>query len=108
MGLPGLVLIHGGAHAADCRDLTIDEIARGEPELRVLAVDLPGRRSVARRLATIMGVMQVTLPGDLVPYGFVTVSSSWLRLRTFSALTHTASGSVREGKSIGALHRQRP
>jgi pimeloyl-ACP methyl ester carboxylesterase len=44
MTLPALVLIHGGAHAGDCWDLTVDEIRRLEPELRVLAVDLPGRR----------------------------------------------------------------
>src|ERR1700747_3441764 len=43
MTLPGLVLIHGGAHAADCWDLTIAELACQEPKLRVLAVDLPGR-----------------------------------------------------------------
>jgi pimeloyl-ACP methyl ester carboxylesterase len=44
MALPALVLVHGGAHAADCWDLTIDEIHCMEPELTVLAVDLPGRR----------------------------------------------------------------
>jgi pimeloyl-ACP methyl ester carboxylesterase len=44
MSLPALVLVHGGAHAADCWDLTIDEIHRLAPELTVLAVDLPGRR----------------------------------------------------------------
>ena len=44
MTLPALVLVHGGAHAADCWDLTIDEIRRLTPELTVLAVDLPGRR----------------------------------------------------------------
>ena len=43
MALPGLVLIHGGAHAADCWDPTVVELARQAPELRVLAVDLPGR-----------------------------------------------------------------
>jgi pimeloyl-ACP methyl ester carboxylesterase len=43
MALPALVLVHGGGHAADCWDLTIDEIRRQEPELIVLAVDLPGR-----------------------------------------------------------------
>lgn len=42
--MPGLVLIHGGGHAADCWDLTVDEIRTLEPELDVLAVDLPGRR----------------------------------------------------------------
>jgi pimeloyl-ACP methyl ester carboxylesterase len=44
MTLPTLVLVHGGAHAADCWDLTVDEIQRLAPELDVLAVDLPGRR----------------------------------------------------------------
>jgi pimeloyl-ACP methyl ester carboxylesterase len=43
MGLPDLVLVHGGAHAADCWELTVAELARHAPELRVLAVDLPGR-----------------------------------------------------------------
>ena len=28
MALPGLVLVHGGAHAGDCWDLTVDEIRR--------------------------------------------------------------------------------
>ena len=44
MALPALVLIHGGAHAADCWDFTVDEIRRLASELTVLAVDLPGRR----------------------------------------------------------------
>lgn len=43
MDSPGLVLVHGGAHAADCWDATVAELARQAPELRVLAVDLPGR-----------------------------------------------------------------
>ncbi|WP_375484231.1 alpha/beta fold hydrolase [uncultured Mycobacterium sp.] len=42
--LPDLVLVHGGEHAADCWDLTVAELRRQEPDLRVLAVDLPGRR----------------------------------------------------------------
>ena len=41
MALPALVLVHGYAHAADCWDLTLDEIHRLAPELDVLAVDLP-------------------------------------------------------------------
>jgi pimeloyl-ACP methyl ester carboxylesterase len=52
MALPGLVLIHGGAHAADCWDLTVAELAGQAPELRVLAVDLPGRASRPADLAT--------------------------------------------------------
>ncbi|MDT5186470.1 MAG: hypothetical protein QOJ20_91 [Mycobacterium sp.] len=45
MTLAALVLVHGGAHAGDCWDLTVDEIYRLAPELTVLAVDLPGRRN---------------------------------------------------------------
>jgi pimeloyl-ACP methyl ester carboxylesterase len=43
MSLPGLVLVHGGAHAADCWELTLAALAVIAPEVRVLAVDLPGR-----------------------------------------------------------------
>jgi pimeloyl-ACP methyl ester carboxylesterase len=53
MMLPDLVLIHGGAHAADCWDLMIAELACQEPELRVLAVDLPGRGRHPADLATV-------------------------------------------------------
>jgi pimeloyl-ACP methyl ester carboxylesterase len=53
MSLPALVLVHGGAHAADCWDLTIDEIHRLAPELTVLAVDLPGRRGKPGDLRTL-------------------------------------------------------
>jgi hypothetical protein len=44
MTLPGLVLVHGGQHAADCWDSTVDEIRREASHLAVLTVDLPGRR----------------------------------------------------------------
>jgi pimeloyl-ACP methyl ester carboxylesterase len=53
MALPALVLVHGNAHAADCWDLTIGEIHRLAPELTVLAVDLPGRRSKPGDLRTL-------------------------------------------------------
>lgn len=52
MTLPDLVLVHGGEHASDCWDLTIAELRGQEPELRVLAVDLPGRRGKSGDLAT--------------------------------------------------------
>jgi len=45
MPVPDLVLVHGGAHAAGCWERTVAEQARQAPELRVLAVDLPGRGS---------------------------------------------------------------
>lgn len=42
MTLPALVLVHGNGHASDCWELTVNEIRRLEPDLKVLAVDLPG------------------------------------------------------------------
>lgn len=53
MALPGLVLVHGGAHAADCWELTVAELARNAPDLRVLAIDLPGRGCRPADLATV-------------------------------------------------------
>jgi pimeloyl-ACP methyl ester carboxylesterase len=45
MSTPALVLVHGGGLAADSWDLTVEEIRRLAPELTVLALDMPGRRS---------------------------------------------------------------
>jgi pimeloyl-ACP methyl ester carboxylesterase len=53
MTLPGLVLVHGGAHAADCWDLTVDELRRQAPDLPVLAIDLPGRAGKPGELAAL-------------------------------------------------------
>jgi pimeloyl-ACP methyl ester carboxylesterase len=52
MPLPDLVLVHGGEHAADCWDLVIAELQCHTPELRTLAVDLPGRGNTPGDLAT--------------------------------------------------------
>ena len=52
MALPALVLVHGGGFAADCWEPTIDVIRSLEPELKVLAVDLPGRRGKPGDLIT--------------------------------------------------------
>jgi|SRR5271166_434404 len=52
MSLPALVLVHGGGFAADCWEPTVDAIQGMEPQLRVLAVDLPGRRNKAGDLIT--------------------------------------------------------
>ena len=54
MPMPALVLVHGGGLAADCWDLTVEEIRRLAPELTVIAPDLPGRRNK---------------PGDLITAG---------------------------------------
>jgi pimeloyl-ACP methyl ester carboxylesterase len=45
MGLPALVLVHGGGLAADSWELTVNEIHRREPGLTVITPDLPGRRN---------------------------------------------------------------
>jgi pimeloyl-ACP methyl ester carboxylesterase len=52
MTLSDLVLVHGGEHAADCWDLVVTELQHQEPELRILAVDLPGRGRTPGDLAT--------------------------------------------------------
>jgi pimeloyl-ACP methyl ester carboxylesterase len=52
MTMPALVLVHGGAHAADCWDPIVGELACLAPELPVLAVDLPGRRGKPGGLST--------------------------------------------------------
>jgi pimeloyl-ACP methyl ester carboxylesterase len=52
MALPDLVLVHGGEHAGDCWDLVVAELHRQAPELRTLAVDLPGRGRTPGDLAT--------------------------------------------------------
>jgi pimeloyl-ACP methyl ester carboxylesterase len=38
-------LVHGASHAGDCWEPTIAELNEVAPEVQVLAVDLPGRRS---------------------------------------------------------------
>jgi hypothetical protein len=50
---PALVLIHGGQHDSRCWQPTIDAIARLAPEVRTLAVNLPGRQGVPGDLATL-------------------------------------------------------
>lgn len=52
MGLPALVLVHGGQHAGDCWDPTVGAIRGVHPELEILAVDLPGRRDKSGDLIT--------------------------------------------------------
>jgi pimeloyl-ACP methyl ester carboxylesterase len=52
MTLPALVLVHGGEHSANCWDLTVAELGRQLPELRVLAVDLPGHGEELGELAS--------------------------------------------------------
>nr|WP_232065022.1 alpha/beta fold hydrolase [Mycobacterium cookii] len=51
--MPALVLVHGGEHSADCWDLTVDELRRLEPNLPVLAVDLPGHGATPGDLTSV-------------------------------------------------------
>lgn len=50
---PALVLIHGGQHDSRCWQPTIDAIARLAPQVRTLAVNLPGRQGVPGDLGTL-------------------------------------------------------
>jgi pimeloyl-ACP methyl ester carboxylesterase len=45
--------LYTAAHAADCWDLTVAELRRQAPEIRVLAVDLPGRGATPGDLETV-------------------------------------------------------
>lgn len=47
------MLVHGGAHAADCWDLVVAELQKLAPQLRVLAINLPGRADKPGDLSTI-------------------------------------------------------
>ncbi|WP_428338897.1 alpha/beta fold hydrolase [Mycobacterium sp.] len=76
--LPGLVLVHGGAHAGDCWDLTVAELRRFAPDLEVLAVNLPGRQGV---------------PGDLMTATF----AEWVD----SALTQIDGAGLRDVVLVG-------
>jgi pimeloyl-ACP methyl ester carboxylesterase len=78
MMLPDLVLVHGGEHAGDCWDLTVTELHRQEPQLRVLAVDLPGHGAKPGDLATatigewvdsVVGDIEGASLGDIVIVG---------------------------------------
>lgn len=50
---PGLVLVHGGEHSADCWDLVVDELRLLAPRLPVLAVDMPGHGATPGDLTTV-------------------------------------------------------
>jgi pimeloyl-ACP methyl ester carboxylesterase len=53
MGNPALVLVHGASGASDGWDPTVEALRRQAPDLRVLAVDLPGRRDNPGDLGTL-------------------------------------------------------
>lgn len=71
---PGVVLIHGGEHAADCWTPTITELRCQEPGLRVVAVDLPGRRDKFGDLATLtIAECVASVVGDIEESGLGSV-----------------------------------
>ena len=98
--LPALVLVHGGGHAADCWDLTVDEIHRLAPELRVLAVDLPGRRNKPGDLRTLTVADCVdSVVGDIEDAGLgeiILVGHSMAGLTVPGVVTNLGSSRVRE------------
>ncbi|MCW2649183.1 MAG: putative hydrolase, alpha/beta fold family protein [Mycobacterium sp.] len=53
MALPDLVLVPGGEHTGACWEPTVAELKRQAPELRVLAVDLPGHGNKPGDLETV-------------------------------------------------------
>ncbi|OBA71402.1 esterase [Mycobacterium sp. 1554424.7] len=100
MALPGLVLIHGGAHAADCWELTVAELAAQAPELRVLAVDLPGRAGRPADLSTVTiadWVKSAVADVDAAGFGdVVVVGHSLAGLTVPGVVAELGAGRVRE------------
>jgi pimeloyl-ACP methyl ester carboxylesterase len=100
MTLPALVLVHGGAHAGDCWELTVNEIHRKAPDLAVLTPDLPGRRGRPGNLMTATIDEWVdSLVGDIDHAGFrdiVIVGHSAAGLTVPSVVTRLGAARVRE------------
>lgn len=100
MSLPDLVLVHGGAHAADCWDSMIAELACQEPQLRVLAVDLPGRGRNPADLAKMTLTTWVdSVVADVEDAGFddvVVVGHSMAGLTVPGVVTRLGPSRVRE------------
>ena len=100
MGLPALVLVHGGGFAADCWEPTVDVIRSVEPELKVLTVDLPGRRNKTGGLTTacIDGWVNSVVSDieNAALDGFVIVGNSLAGLTVPGVVTKLGSARVRE------------
>ncbi|KUI20229.1 esterase [Mycobacterium sp. GA-1285] len=107
MALPALVLVHGGGLAADSWELTIDEIYRQEPELPVLAVDLPGRRGKSGDLLTLtIADFVESVVRDIENAGFdevVIAGHSMAGLTVPGVVTELGSSRVREMILIAAF-----
>jgi pimeloyl-ACP methyl ester carboxylesterase len=100
MTLPAMVLVHGGGLATDCWELTVDEIHRQEPELTVLALDMPGRRNKPADLAKLTIADYVdSLVGDIDSVGLqdiVIVGHSMAGMLVPAVVTKLGPARVRE------------
>jgi pimeloyl-ACP methyl ester carboxylesterase len=100
MALPGLVLVHGGEHSGDCWDLVVAELRRRAPELRTLAVDLPGRGGTPGNLATAtIGEWQASVVADVEAAelgDIVIVGHSMAGVTVPGVVTRLGSARVRE------------
>lgn len=100
MALPDLVLVHGGEHAADCWDLTVAELHRRAPELRTLAVDLPGHGAKPGNLVTAtIGEWVDSVVADIEEAGLgdiVIVGHSMAGVTVPGVVTKLGSARVRE------------
>jgi len=100
MTLPGLVLVHGGQHAGDCWEPTVDEIHRQAPDLEVISLDLPGRRDKPGDLITAsLDDWVDSLIADIEDAGFeqlVIVGHSMAGLTVPGVVTKLGSSRVRE------------
>src|ERR1700738_2956852 len=100
MGLQDLVLVHGGEHAGDCWDLVVAELRRQAPELRTLAVDLPGRGRTPGDLTTApIGEWVHSVVADIEEAGLgdvVVVGHSMAGVTVPGVVTKLGSARVRE------------
>jgi pimeloyl-ACP methyl ester carboxylesterase len=100
MELPGLVLVHGGGHSADCWDPTIAVLRRRDARLQVLAVDLPGHGSTPGDLRTVTASDRVeSVAADIDRAGLdqvVIVGHSMAGLTVPAVVTRLGASRVRE------------
>ncbi|MDT5094425.1 MAG: hypothetical protein QOH60_3788 [Mycobacterium sp.] len=107
MTLPDLVLVHGGEHAGDCWDLVVAELRCQAPELRTLAVDLPGRAGKPGDLATAtIGKWVDSVVADIDREGLgdiVIVGHSMAGVTVPGVVTKLGSARVREMILVAAF-----
>ena len=100
MALPDLVLVHGGEHAGDCWEHALTELRTQAPELRTLAVDLPGHGAKPGDLATVtIGEWVESVVADIEKAGFgdiVIVGHSMAGVTVPGVVAKLGSARVRE------------